>query len=206
MTEAGAGLTAPNFITLGPERSDHEQATRWYLGYQGLLGVANLDLVTDIVGNGLERVRSEPNSFLVQCSAHSQLNVVNMRHPGEVVMVDAFMQPTMEIGLLLRRGVEEPKRLAIMPATAAYVDTGEWEEVIDDVPSKPVVAQMLLDGKADAGVASVVHAEENPDVLQVAESFGQTMTSWNVFGPRPRPEGIPLGEPLTGFYAPGLKG
>lgn len=204
MAEAGTELPAPTFITLGPERTDHEQVAKWYLGFQGLLGTANLDLVPDLVDDGLERVRTEPNSFLVQCSAHHKVNVINMSRPGEVVMVDAFMRPTMDIGLLTRRGVEKPRRLAIMPATAAYVDMGEWEDVIE-VSSKPLVAQMLLEGEADAGVASAIYAEENPDVLRVAENFGQTMTSWNVFGPRPRPEGIPLGEPLTEFYAPGLK-
>ncbi|HEX5743999.1 MAG TPA: hypothetical protein VFX84_00930 [Candidatus Saccharimonadales bacterium] len=204
MAEAGTELPAPNFITLGPEGSDHEQVTKWYLGRQGLLDVAGVDLVPDMVDDGLERVRNEPNSFLVQCSAHQQVNVINMSYPGEVVMVDTFMQPTMKIGLLVRRDVEEPRRLAIMPATAAYVDIDDWEEVVE-VGSKPIAARMLLEGEADAGIASVTHADENPDALKVAEAFGAVMTSWNVFGQRPRPEGIPLGEPLTGFYAPGLK-
>ncbi len=203
MAEAGMELPAPNFITLGPERSDHEQITKWYLGRQGLLGIAGVDLVPDIVRDGLERIRSEPNSFLVQCSAHEQLNVVNMSSPGEVVMVDAFMQPTMAIGLLLRRDVDKPRRLAIMPATAAYVNNiDEWEEVVE-VGSKPIAAQMLIEGEADACIASVAHADENPDILRVAKNFGPVMTSWNVFGSRPRPEGVPLGEPLSNFYAPG---
>lgn len=200
MAETGTELPAPTFITLGPERSDHEEAAKYYLGTQGLLDTAGIELVPDMVEDGLERVRTEPNSFLLQCSAHQQVNVVNMSHPGEVVMVDTFMRPTMEIGLLVRRDVPEPRRLAIMPATAAYVDTSKWEEIIDDVHSKPIVARMLLDGAADAGVASVIHARENPDILQVAESFGEVMTSWNVFGSRPRPEGLPLGEPLTNYY------
>lgn len=183
MAEASAELTAPTFITLGPEGSDHQQAALEYLGLQGLLETASIDLVSDMAGEGLERVRSEPNSFLVQCSAHHQANVVNMRYPREVFMVDSFMHPTMEIGLIARRDVDNPRRLAIMKATSGYLDLADWEEVIH-VPSKPVVAEKLLKGEADAGIASVMHVDENPDALRVVESFGEVMTSWNVFGSR----------------------
>lgn len=190
----------PTFITLGPEGTDHEHVTLAYLRLQGLSDVAEVSLVTDLVGDGLERVRTEPNSMLVQCSAHQQVNEVNMRYPDEVVMVDAFMHPTMELALVVRADVDAPRSLGIMPATAGYIDLDDWEEVVHE-PSKPVVSQGLLEGRYDAGITFARDGREHPDVLRVAKSFGEVMTSWVVFANRRRADAAGLiGRTLTDFY------
>jgi hypothetical protein len=173
----------PKIITLGPEGSDHERATRLFIDVLGLRRTVEISLVDDLVGDGLERVRTEPASFLLQCSAHPHGNVINMRHHKEVVMMAAFMYPTKEMGLLVRREVEEPRSLGLMPATIEYLDHDRWPTITKFVEesSKPVVATGLLAGKYDAGIASVDCAQDNPEVLRVAESFGTVNTAWLVY-------------------------
>lgn len=173
----------PTFITLGPEGSDHERAAERYIELQDLGGVAAVSLFEDFE-TGLERVRTEPGVFLIQCSAHEQANVVNMRYPDEVVMLDVFMGETMELGLLARRDVKQPRSLGLMPATRAYLlDMGEWAELpVKEEISKPVVAENLLAGQYDAGITTVETADTNPEILRVVKSFGEVMTSWGVYG------------------------
>lgn len=193
-------IVPPTFITLGPEGTDHENVTLAYLELQGLSDVAEISLVTDLVEDALERVRTEPNSMLVQCSAHQQVNEVNMRYPGEVVMVDTFMHPTMELGLVARSDADPPRSLGIMPATAGYVNLDDWEGVVYEA-SKPVVTQGLLEGRYDAGVTFARDGRNNPGVLHVAKSFGEVMTSWVVFANRRRDEASGLiGRTLSDFY------
>ena len=53
--------------------------------------------------SGLERVHEEPNSFLVQCSAHPDVHIVTERYRQEVFVVDTFMFPAKEMALLIAR-------------------------------------------------------------------------------------------------------
>jgi hypothetical protein len=195
-------IVPPTFITLGPEGTDHENATLEYLRLQDLSEVAEISLVTDLVRDGLPRLRTEPNSLLVQCVAHQQVNEVNM-NPGEVFMVDTFMFPTMELGVVTRTDVETPKTMGLMKATTAYLkDPEAWE--ITHEPSKPVVTEGLLEGRYDAGVTFAKDARENPEVLRVVESFGEVPTAWVVFANRPRPEATGLiGRTIADFYLTG---
>ena len=189
----------PTFITLGPEGTDHENATLAYLRWQGLLEIAEISLVTDLVEDGLPRLRTEPNSMLVQCSAHEQVNVINM-NPGEVFMVDTFMHPTMELAVVARRDVEVPRTMGLMRATRAYLEDPEAWELVHE-PSKPIVTEGLLEGRYDAGVTFAHDARKHSDVLRVAQSFGEVPTAWVVFANRPRPEASGLiGRTVGDFY------
>lgn len=184
MAERDSESLAPKFITLGPEGTDHERATSAFIDFQGLNEVAEVELVYDLALEGLEKVRTEPNSFLVQCSAHGDTNTVNMRYPQEVTMLAVFMYATKELGLIARKGIEKPKSLGLMPATRAYLlDMEDWRDIpAVNEPSKPVVAENLVRGKYDAGITSVECARKNPEILEVVKSFGKVMTSWAVYG------------------------
>jgi hypothetical protein len=189
-------VTRPTFITLGPSGTCHENALRHYLEFQGIEDF-DLILVEDLLG-AIGKVREEPNTFLVQCSAHVQVHLVTERYHEEVFVIDTFIYPTKELGLVVRTDVREPKSLGIVSATRGYLDLTPWETVIDQ-PSKPVVARNLLDGKFDAGLTHVHHAHEHPDVLKLVEYYGAVDTTWVVYGPRKRFAGK-----VIGMYAPWL--
>ncbi|HEY5442323.1 MAG TPA: hypothetical protein VIJ68_02195 [Candidatus Saccharimonadales bacterium] len=171
---------APTFITLGPKGTDHERATNLYIDFQGLGEVAKLDLINDFM-EGVERVRAEPNSFLVQCSAHPKVHSVTERYPQEVVVVDDFIQATRDLSLLVRKDVAEPKSLGLVPATQGYPDLTQWKTIID-VQSKPVVSDRLLAGEFDAGLTFTELATDHPDLLRVAKNYGKVVTTWIVYG------------------------
>jgi hypothetical protein len=189
-------VSRPTFITLGPSGTCHENALRHYLEFQGIEDF-DLILVEDLLG-AIGKVREQPNTFLVQCSAHVQVHLVTERYHEEVFVIDTFIYPTKELGLVVRTDVREPKSLGIVSATRGYLDLTPWETVIDQ-PSKPVVARNLLDGKFDAGLTHVHHAHEHPDVLKLVEYYGAVDTTWVVYGPRKRFAGK-----VIGMYAPWL--
>ena len=137
-------MTRPTFITLGPSGTCHENALQRYLDFQGLPD-AEIVLVEDLLG-AIEQVRSRPDTYLVQCSAHVQVHLVTERYHEEVFVVDTFLYPTKELALLVRTDVARPRSLGIVSATRGYTDLERWERIVDE-PSKPVVARHLLAGR-----------------------------------------------------------
>jgi hypothetical protein len=191
-------MTQPTFITLGPSGTCHENALLRYLEFQGLTG-ARVELVGDLL-EGLERVREQPNSFLVQCSAHPDVHVVTERYRHEVFVVDTFLYPAKEMGLLRRTDVSEPRSLGIVPAALGYPDLNRWDPVVQE-SANPIVARNLLDGKYDAGVTLVEYAEEYPDLLHVMERYGEVDTTWVVYGRRRRYEGELIGQRVPWLFS-----
>jgi hypothetical protein len=184
-------MTRPTFITLGPSGTCHENALLHYLEFQGLTS-ARIELVEDLLST-IERVRGRPDTFLVQCSAHTQVHLVTERYHREVFVVDSFLYPTKELALLVRTDASRPASLGIVAATRGYPDLTRWETIVDE-PSKPVVARHLLAGDYDAGLTHLHYAEENPDVLRVEESYGAVDTTWVVYGARKRFRGDVIGQ------------
>lgn len=176
-------MVRPTFITLGPKGTCHENALLRYLEFQRIEDF-ELVLTEDLLG-AIGRVREEPNTFLVQCSAHVQVHLVTERYWQEVFVVDTFLHPTKELSLLVRRDVAEPLSLGIVSATRGYLDLGRFKEIVDE-PSKPVVARHLLAGEYDAGLTHLHYAREHPDRLRVAEVYGAVDTTWVVYGRQKR--------------------
>jgi hypothetical protein len=183
-------MTRPTFITLGPSGTCHENALRHYLKFQGVTR-HEVVLVEDLL-EAIGRVREEPNTFLVQCSAHVEVHLVTERFHTEVFVIDTFIYPTKELGLVVRTDVDRPKSLGIVSATRGYTDLTRWRTIVDE-PSKPVVARNLLAGRYDAGLTHVHHADEHPEVLRVAEYYGAVDTTWVVYGPHKRFRGDVIG-------------
>lgn len=183
-------IARPTFITLGPEGTCHESALLRYLEFQEIDDYELL-LVEDLLA-AIAQVRERPNTFLVQCSAHVQVHLVTERFHTEVFVIDTFIYPTKELGLLLRTDVEDHKSLGIVSATRGYLDLARFETIVDQ-PSKPVVARNLLAGRFDAGLTHVHHAEEHPDRLRLAEYYGAVDTTWVVYGARKRFDGAVIG-------------
>jgi hypothetical protein len=190
-------VTRPTFITLGPSGTCHENALIHYLEFQGLRSV-EIVLVPDLLA-AIGQVREQRNTFLVQCSAHVQVHLVTERFHNEVFVIDTFIYPTKELGLVVRTDVSEPKSLGIVSATRGYLDLTGWDTVIDE-PSKPVVARNLLAGRYDAGLTHVHHADEHSDLLRIEEYYGAVDTTWVVYGPRKRFNGAVIGQRVPWLF------
>lgn len=191
-------MPTPTFITLGPSGTCHENALRHYLDFQGLSD-ARIVLVEDLLEEGLERLRSEPDTYLVQCSAHVQVHLVTERYYQEVFVIDTFLYPTKELALIVRTDRESPRSLGIVSATKGYPDLSQWETVVDE-PSKPVVARKLLAGEYDAGLTHHHYAHEHPEILRVQELYGAVDTTWVVYGRQKRFKGQVIAQRVPWLY------
>ncbi|MGH2879521.1 MAG: hypothetical protein ACRDK4_07955 [Solirubrobacteraceae bacterium] len=185
------------FITLGPIGTCHEHALVNYLEYQGL--EAKVELVGDFL-TGLERTRELPNAYLVQCSSHPDVHIVTERYRQEVFVLDTFMFPAKEMGLIVRRDRPDPRSLGIVPAAVGYPNLADWETVTQE-SANPIVARELLAGKYDAGVTFVAFGEEHPDELDVRERYGEVDTTWLVYGKRRRYQGELIGHRIPEFFS-----
>jgi hypothetical protein len=138
-------------VTLGPTGTCHERAAREYMRFQGVED-SEVEFIGDFL-DGLEKIRGKDNAFLVQCSAHPLVHKVTERYWDEIFVVDTFIYPTKALAVLRRREAERPRTLGLVPATAGYIDSTRWEEIID-VQSKPIVAEELLAGRYEAGLTT----------------------------------------------------
>jgi hypothetical protein len=184
-------------VTLGPAGTCHERATHAYMEFQGVEEFA-VEFIEDFF-DGLELVRGRDDAFLVQCSAHPLVHKVTERYWDEVFVVDTFIYPTKALAVLARREVERPRTLGLVPATAGYIDEGDWEEIID-VVSKPIVARELLEGRYEAGLTHLEYAERYPEQLRVDKEIGEIDTTWIVYGTRKRFRGELIGIPSPGLF------
>lgn len=190
-------MATPIFITLGPTGTCHENALLRYLEFQGLTDF-RVELVAGF-DDGLERVHEEPNTYLVQCSAHPDVHVVTERYRQEVFVIDTFLYPAKEMALLARTDVEHPKTLGIVAAALGYPDLSRWESVTQE-SANPIVAANLLAGKYDAGVTLAEYAERHPDVLRTVERYGEVDTTWVVYGRRRRYKGELIGHRIPSLF------
>jgi hypothetical protein len=190
-------MSEPTFITLGPTGTCHEQALRSYLEFQGFQQ-ARVELAPDFL-TGLERVRELPDAYLVQCSSHPDVHIVTERYRQEVFVLDTFMFPAKEMGLLVRRDRPLPSSLGVVAAAMGYPNLSEWETVVEE-PANPIVARELLAGKYDAGVTFVAFGEEHPDQLLVRDRYGEVDTTWLVYGKRRRYKGELIGHRISWLF------
>jgi len=197
--KAGRSLETVSLVTLGPAGTCHERATRAYAEFQGLEAF-RVDFIEDFF-DGLERIRGHEDAFLVQCSAHPLVHKVTERYWDEIFVVDTFLFPTKALAVLSRREIERPRSLGLVPATAGYIDEGEWDEIVD-VVSKPIVARELLEGRYEAGLTHLEHAERHPEQLRVEQEIGEIDTTWVVYGTRKRFRGKVIGIPSSELFRP----
>jgi hypothetical protein len=193
----GSTSEHPRLVTLGPAGTCHERAARAYMDFQGVEDY-KVDFIEDFF-DGLERIRGQEDTFLIQCSAHPLVHKVTERYWDEVFVVDTFIYPTKALAVLSRREVERPRTLGLVPATAGYIDEGEWGEIVE-VTSKPVVARELLEGRYEAGLTHLEHAALHPERLRVEQEIGEIDTTWVVYGTRKRFRGEVIGIPSPELF------
>jgi hypothetical protein len=184
-------------VTLGPTGTCHERAAVEYMGFQGVEDF-EIELIGDFF-DGLERIRGRDDAFLIQCSAHPKVHEITETHWTEVFVVDTFIYPTKALAVLSRREVERPRTLGLVPATAGYIDRGDWEEIVD-VQSKPIVAEELLAGRYEAGLTHLEHLEKHPEELRLDLEIGEIDTTWVVYGTEKRFRGEVIGIPSAEIF------
>lgn len=184
-------------VTLGPTGTCHERACRRYMEFQGVEDYG-FEFIGDFF-DGLEAIRGRENAFLVQCSAHPLVHEVTEKYWDEIFVVDTFIYPTKALAVLARREVERPRTLGLVPATAGYIDPGDWEEIVD-VQSKPIVAEELLAGRYEAGLTHLEHLAKHPEELRLELEIGEIDTTWVVYGTRKRFQGAVIGIPSAEIF------
>jgi hypothetical protein len=184
-------------VTLGPSGTCHERAARAYMEFQGVEDYG-VEFIEDFF-DGLELIRGRGDAFLIQCSAHPLVHKVTERYWDEVFVVDTFIYPTKALAVLSRREIERPRTLGLVPATAGYIDESDWDEIVD-VASKPIVARELLEGRYEAGLTHLEHAQRHPEQLRVEQEIGEIDTTWVVYGTRKRFEGEVIGIPSPELF------
>jgi hypothetical protein len=187
----------PRVLTLGPAGTCHERASRAYMEFQRV-DAYEVEFIEDFF-DGLEGIRGDEGAFLIQCSAHPLVHKVTERYWDEVFVVDTFIYPTKALAVLSRREIEGPRTLGLVPATAGYIDEGDWDEIVD-VVSKPIVARELLEGRYEAGLTHLEYAERHPEELRVEQEIGEIDTTWVVYGTRKRFKGEVIGIPSPELF------
>jgi hypothetical protein len=190
-------------VTLGPEGTCHERAVQRYMEFQGIADF-EIEFIGDFL-DGLERIRSRGDAFLIQCSAHPKVHEVTERYWSEIFVVDTFIYPTKALAVLTRQDVENPESLGLVPATAGYINRNDWKEIFD-VQSKPIVAEELLAGRYDSGLTHLEHLEMHPGALRLQHEIGEIDTTWIVYGTKKRFDGRVIGIPSAEILAPQLPG
>lgn len=170
--------------TLGPSGSCHESATRAYLEHHGITQ-ADLQLVPDF-DQAASLLLSDRIDFIVQGCAHPAVCDLLVRHHDKIFMVDTFMYPTKELGLLTRTSVLQPKSLGLMPVTRQYVDIDGWEEVYYE-DANPIVKRKFVEGAYDSAVTFTELLREKPGQFRLDKLIGRTSMSWLVYARTPMP-------------------
>lgn len=187
------------FYTLGPAGSYHHFALREYLSFQGVRD-PDIVLTNDLI-DAAALAATAGNAYVLQCSAHLNVHLVTERFRDQLPVVDTFILPTQPMALLKRRDVTTPRRLGLPEPTLGYINTADWDELIFET-TKPVVAEKLLAGSYDAGIAYVRTASENPEQIEIMQHIGEVVTTWILYGPRPRYQGKIIATPYPELHEP----
>ena len=180
MTEC-EGESGPNFVTLGPAGTNDEVVTGKYLEHRGLKN-AQIKLIDDFLA-GLAMINNGKADYMIQVAVHPECaNVVATAHfEYGIHVIDTFISPSKELGIVTRRGIETPKTLALQPATKKYIDAKKWEKLVY-VNSIMHIPEGLLNGKYDSGLTTLEAAEKHKDQLRVDVQVGTVDDPWLVYG------------------------
>ena len=173
--------TGPYFVTLGPAGTNHEFVTGKYLEYRGLKN-AQIKLIDDFLV-GLAMINNGTADYMIQVAVHPECaNVVATAHfKYGIHVIDTFISPSKELGIVTRRGIKTPKTLAIQPATIKYINVKKWEKLVY-VNSIMHIPEGLLNGKYDSGLTTLEAAEKHTAQLRVDVQVGTVDDPWLVYG------------------------
>ena len=158
--------TGPYFVTLGHAGTNHEFVTGKYLEYRGLKN-AQIKLIDDFLV-GLAMINNGTADYMIQVAVHPECaNVVATAHfEYGIHVIDTFISPSKELGIVTRKDIKTPKTLALQPATIKYINVKKWEKLVY-VNSIMHIPEGLLNGKYDSGLTTLEAAEKHQDQLRV---------------------------------------
>lgn len=175
------GRSEPRFATLGPTGTNHDLVTRNYLAFHGLAD-AEVALIDDFF-EGLAMIADGHADFMVQVAVHPDCAAVISKAHFDygIHVVDCFISPSKELGILTRTEIARPRTLALQPATSGYADLKAWPE---HVPAGSImrVAEGLLDGRWDSGLTTLELAGQHPGRFRVDAVIGTVDDPWLVYG------------------------
>ena len=165
---------------IGPAGTNHEFVTGKYLEYRGLKN-AQIKLIDDFLV-GLAMINNGTADYMIQVAVHPECaNVVATAHfEYGIHVIDTFISPSKELGIVTRRGIETPKTLALQPATIKYIKVKKWEKLVY-VNSIMHIPEGLLNGKYDSGLTPLEAAEKHKDQLRVDVQVGTVDNPWLVY-------------------------
>ncbi|MGK6310188.1 hypothetical protein [Variovorax sp. DT-64] len=169
-----------DFVTLGPQGSNHHLVTQRYLRFHGLQEQGSIDLAEDFE-DAAARVLDRRCDFLVQCAVHPATMATVARYREGLYVVDTFISPSRDLAVIRDRRVTEPRGLALMAPTEGYVTPGRWGAVTY-MPTVMAVADGLRDGSVSRGLTYAFLAEEEPWRFVVEEFIGSVDDAWIVYG------------------------
>lgn len=174
------GIAPLVFATLGPQGTNHALVTGRYLAFHGIAHRARIALYPNFTA-AFAALAEGKADHVVMCAVHPDTTGMMAQHWRDAPIVDTFIAPGVPLAVLTRREVTHPRTLGHQPATLRYVDAGRWGEHVAE-PTIVAVAQGLLAGRYDSGIAPLSFAGLHPDVLQVDEVIGSPDDAWLVFG------------------------
>lgn len=173
----------PVFVTLGPAGTNHEMVTANYLSFRGLKN-ASIVLIHDFFV-GLQMLTDGEADFMVQVAVHPDCaEVVATAHfKHGIRVIDTFISPSKILAILTQIDIEDPRTLALQPATKQYADTTAWANLVP-VNSISRIAEGLLRREYDSGLTSIDLAERHPNRFRIDRRIGTVDDPWLVYGKR----------------------
>ncbi|MGY8960526.1 MAG: hypothetical protein ACKVKG_13615 [Alphaproteobacteria bacterium] len=165
--------------TLGPTGTNHELVTRRYMAVHD---IDNYEIVlAQNFHEAADWLNVDAIDAIVQCAVHPETPQTLGAHFKTFYAADCFIADSRELGIVTRNDVLEPKELGILlPANANYVDTSRWSK-LRNVPSLPLIGDLLVAGEIDSGLTYTAYAEEYPETLRVDQVIGSPDDVWIVY-------------------------
>lgn len=177
----GPMMSKLRFLTLGPEGTNHELVTKRYLTFHGIQDVA-LELIDDF-HLGLAMIRDGCSDFMIQAAAHPDCGDVIGKGSFhfDVHVVDTFISPSRQLGILTQADIEKPKTIGFHPATKGYADLSAWRHH-QHMPSNVAVSEGLVSRELESGIAFLDLNEQYPGRFRIDLNIGTADDAWIVYG------------------------
>ncbi len=173
-------LPLGTFGILGPEGSDTQKVTKYYLENL-LLGHGEI-IMFDVLEKGINAlVEGDLDQFIIS-SLHPQLNSVFFHHFGKIEIIDAFIAESHEIVLARNpKSKHEYKKITTGPSFQAFINcSSEIPKGLECIISESNItaARLCALGKTDLALTNENAAKIHN--LEVLKNFGPIKMSWTV--------------------------
>nr|WP_319387127.1 hypothetical protein [uncultured Roseibium sp.] len=137
-------------MTLGPEGTNHDFVLRNYLRERG--SRARVIHAPD-AARMLEQCFRGDATHLMICAAHPAAaeTVATAQYAHGILLTDTFIAASQPLAILTRSDVENPRTIALQPATRSYTSLSGFDEVIE-VTSTVAAFEGLLQGDWDSAL------------------------------------------------------